>query len=95
VPCWRESALFSPLERRVLDYAEAMSQTPPTVTDEASAALLAELGPAGLIELTNVIAFANMAARENVALGIEAQGFATACQLRPLAERGTAVASSA
>ena len=95
VPCWRDSTRFSPLERQVLDYAEAMSQTPITVTDEASAALQAELSPAGLIELTNVIAFANMAARGNVALGIEAQGFAAACQLRPLAEPGRAVASSA
>ena len=34
VPRWRESAVFSPLERDVLEYAEAMTVTPPTVTDE-------------------------------------------------------------
>ena len=31
VPRWRESDVFTPLERRVMEYAEAMSQTPPTV----------------------------------------------------------------
>ena len=40
VPRWRQSAVFTPLERDVLEYAEAMSQTPPTVTDELSARLL-------------------------------------------------------
>ena len=40
VPRWRESDVFTPLERDVLEYAEAMSQTPPTVTDELSARLL-------------------------------------------------------
>ena len=33
IPRWRESDVFTPLEREVLEYAEAMSQTPPTVTD--------------------------------------------------------------
>ena len=37
VPRWRESDVFTPLERDVMEYAEAMSQTPPTVTDELSA----------------------------------------------------------
>jgi alkylhydroperoxidase family enzyme len=40
VPRWHESDVFTPLEREVLAYAEAMSQTPPTVTDEMSARLL-------------------------------------------------------
>src|SRR5215212_4888802 len=34
---WRESDVFTPLERDVMEYAEAMSLTPPTVTDELSA----------------------------------------------------------
>ena len=38
VPRWRESDVFTPLERDVMEYAEAMSQTPPTVTDEMSRA---------------------------------------------------------
>ena len=36
VPRWRESDVFTPLERDVLEYAEAMTNTPPTVTDELS-----------------------------------------------------------
>lgn len=85
IPRWRVSDVFSPLERDVLEYAEAMSQTPPTVTDELSARLLGRLGAAGLVELTAWVALANQYARTNVALGIEAQGFAAACDLPPLA----------
>ena len=90
VPCWRESDLFTPLERDVMEYAEAMTQTPPTVTDELSATLLNALGPAALVELTMFIALANLMARSNIAMGIQSQGFSTACDLKPLA-----VASSA
>ena len=86
VPRWRESAAFSPLERRVLEYAEAMTLTPPAVSDEMVAQLREELGDAALVELSAVIAFANFTTRPNVALGIESDGFAAACGLRPLAE---------
>lgn len=85
VPRWRESEVFTPLERRVMEYAEAMSQTPPTVTDEMVAALLEELGAPALLELTARIGYMNLTARSNVALGIEAQGFSASCELRPLA----------
>ena len=86
VPRWRESDVFTALERDVLEYAEAMTNTPPTVTDELSARLLGRLGPAAMIELTVVIAFSNFATRSNNALGIESQGFSAACQI-PLAAR--------
>ena len=89
VPRWRESGVFTPLERDVLEYAEAMTQTPPTVTDALSARLLEQLGPAALVELTSVVAFANLTTRGNVALGIESDGFAAACGLEPLAEPAT------
>ena len=93
VPRWRESDVFTPLERDVMEYAEAMTQTPPTVTDELSARLLKALGAPALIELTAFIALANQYTRTNTALGIEAQGFAVACGLRPLAEPSGAVHS--
>ena len=86
VPRWRESDVFTPLERNVLEYAESMSQTPPTVTDELSARLLEQLGAPALLELTTWIGLANMNARGNVALGIEADGFSDACGLAPLAQ---------
>lgn len=84
VPRWRDSDVFTPLERDVLEYAEAASATPPTVTDELSARLLDALGAPGLVELTAWIAFANFASRNNVALGIESAGLAASCDLPPL-----------
>ena len=90
VPRWRESDVFTPLERDVMEYAEAMSRTPPTVTDELSARLLEQLGAPAMVELTAWVALANQFTRTNTALGIEAQGFATACGLAPLAQRSGA-----
>jgi alkylhydroperoxidase family enzyme len=90
VPRWRDSGVFTPLERDVLEYAEAMTETPPSVTDEMSARLLDQLGAPALVELTAFIGVANMVSRGNVALGIEAQGFAAACGLQPLAIPSTA-----
>ena len=87
VPRWRESTAFTALERRVMEYAEAASQTPPAVTDELSDALLAEIGPAALVELAARVAFMNMSARMNIALGIHSEEFAAACGLPPLAQR--------
>lgn len=85
VPNWREAQVFTPLERDVMDYAEAMSQTPPAVTDELSARLLDALGPAALLELTAKVAFMNMSSRMNLALGIHSEGYADACDLAPMA----------
>jgi alkylhydroperoxidase family enzyme len=85
VPRWRDSDVFTPLERDVMAYAEAMTRTPPTVTDELTARLLAALGPAALVELTTFIALANFMTRGNVAMGIESQGFSAACAAQPLA----------
>ena len=94
VPRWRESDVFNPLERDVLEYAEAMSQTPPTVTDAQSARLLDQLGASALVELTSWVALANLYARTNFALGIESEGFSASCGLPPLAQRSN-VASQA
>lgn len=69
VPRWRQSDVFTPLERDVLEYAEAMTLTPPTVTDAMSARPLDALGPAALVELTAFIALANFATRTNTAFG--------------------------
>jgi alkylhydroperoxidase family enzyme len=82
---WRQSHAFTPLERDTLEYAEAMTNTPPTVTDELSARLLDGLGAAAMVELTVFIAFSNFATRSNTALGIESQGFSAACDIPPAA----------
>jgi alkylhydroperoxidase family enzyme len=90
VPVWRTASVFTPLERRVMEYAEAASQTPPEVSDELSDALLADLGPAALVELAARVAFMNMSARMNIALGIRSEQFADACGLPALATRAPA-----
>jgi AhpD family alkylhydroperoxidase len=94
VPRWRESTAFSPLERAVMEYAEAMTVTPPQVTDELAARLLDELGAPALVELTAVVGFANLTARSNTAIGIESQGFSRVCAI-PLAEPSARYATPA
>ena len=94
VPNWREARVFTPLERHVMEYAEAMSQTPPAVTDELSAALLDDLGPAALLELAAKVGLMDATARMNIALGIHSDGFAAACGLPPLEARPTDVVST-
>jgi alkylhydroperoxidase family enzyme len=84
VPRWRDSDVFTPLERDVLEYAEAMTTTPTTVSDELSAGLLERLGAAALVELTVFIAFANLSTRTNTAHRITSQGYADDCEI-PLA----------
>jgi alkylhydroperoxidase family enzyme len=81
VPRWREADVFTPLEREVMGYAEAMTATPPTTTDAMVADLLDQLGPAALVELTAFIAFANLSGRSNTALGVESQGFSADCEI--------------
>jgi AhpD family alkylhydroperoxidase len=90
---WHESTVFTPLERDVMEYAEAMSETPPRVTDELSARLLKTLGAPALVELTAVVGFANSTTRANRALGIESQGFSKVCSL-PLAQPSAGSATS-
>ncbi|GAA1350758.1 carboxymuconolactone decarboxylase family protein [Streptomyces beijiangensis] len=86
VPRWRETDVFTPLERDVMEYAESMTETPMTVTDEQYASLLDRLGAPAMIELTAFIAYVNLATRANVANGVASQGFSAACEI-PLAVR--------
>jgi alkylhydroperoxidase family enzyme len=79
LPAWRESALFSPLERDALDYAEKMTITGEKVTDELHARLRTHFSEAQIVELTAAVALENFRSKFNPALGIEAQGF---CMLR-------------
>ncbi len=92
VPRWRDSDVFTPLERGVLEYAESMTKTPPRVTDELYASLLDQLGPAAMVELTAVIGFANLSTRVNTAHGITSQGYSDSCEI-PLAGRPESLAA--
>lgn len=82
VPRWRESRLFTELERQVLEYAEAMTVTPPAVTDELAGSLRTALGEDAFIELTMMVALENQRSRFNSALGLTSQGFKDRCELR-------------
>lgn len=84
LPRWRDSSAYSDLERRVIGYAEAMSVTPQTVTDDMVADLRRDLDEAQLVELTMMVAVENQRARFNSALGLESQGFAARCELKPV-----------
>ena len=78
---WRTSEVYSPLERKVLEYAEAMTATPPTVTDAMVAVLRHDLTDAQLVELTEMIALENLRSRTNSALGLTSQGFRDQCEV--------------
>lgn len=80
---WRTSSVYTPLERKVLEYAEAMTATPPTVTDAMVEGLRAELDDAQLVELTEMISVENLRSRTNSALGLTSQGFKNQCDLPP------------
>ncbi|MFF2650290.1 carboxymuconolactone decarboxylase family protein [Streptomyces sp. NPDC058045] len=79
VPQWRESEVYTPLERDVLEYAEAVTATPPTVDDELAARLLDRLGEPAFVELTMMISVENLRSRTNAALGLTSQGFKETC----------------
>ena len=78
---WRTSDVFSPVEREVLGYAEAMSTTPLTVTDEMVASLISHLGEEAMVELTMMIAIENERARFNSAAGLRSQGYSDVCEV--------------
>ena len=79
VPTWRESALFSDVERDALEYAERMTITGEKVGDELWARLRRHFSEAQMVELTAAVALENFRSKFNVPLGVEAQGF---CALR-------------
>lgn len=80
VPAWRDSDVFTGRERAVLEYAEAMTQTPAAVTDEMTARLREHLTDAQIVELTAIVAVENHRSRINAALGLTAQGFTDRCE---------------
>ena len=63
---WHDSDVFTDLERDVMEYAEAMSATPMTVTDWMVDKLLDQLGADAVADLTQVIAVENMRSRSAV-----------------------------
>lgn len=75
LPNYRASALFSELDKLVMDYAVGMSRTPVEVSDELFGTLRQHFDAAQLVELTHLIAVENMYGRFNHALGVGSAGF--------------------
>lgn len=76
LPKYKESAVFSPLEKLVIEYAAEMTRTPVDVPEALFAALRREFSAAQLVELTAVIAWENYRARFNHAFEVPSQGLA-------------------
>ena len=72
---YARSALFSDLEKAVLEYADAMTHTPVEVPDALFQRLREQFSEAQMVELTATIAWENYRARFDHALGIQAEGF--------------------
>jgi AhpD family alkylhydroperoxidase len=94
VPRWRDSDVYTDLERKVMAYAEAVTMTPPAVTDEMVAELREDLDDAQLVELTMMVAVENTRSRFNSALGLTSQGFKDRCEIPAPAARVSAARAS-
>ncbi|KFG72524.1 carboxymuconolactone decarboxylase family protein [Streptomyces mutabilis] len=81
VPVWRESDAYTPLERDVMEYAEAMTATPPVVGDDLAERLRTTLGEPAFVELTAMVAVENLRSRINAALDLTSQGFKDSCDV--------------
>lgn len=74
---YETSPHYSDDERAAIAYADAMTATPPAVTDEQVTDLRKRFGTEGVFELTYQIGHENFRSRTYSALGITAQGFST------------------
>ncbi len=74
VGLWWDSDLFSDSEKAAFAFAEALTQTPADLGDEAYAAAKAHFSDAQLVELAATAAMENYRARLNRAFMVEAQG---------------------
>jgi len=71
---WQTSTLFTPAERAALDYADAMTATPPHIDDPIKETLHCHFSNEQITEMTALVAFQNLSARFNSALEIPSQG---------------------
>ena len=72
---FESSGAFSEVEKLVIRYAVEMTRTPVEVTDELFGELQRHFDSRQIVELTSAIAWENFRARNNHALGAEAEGF--------------------
>jgi len=67
--------VFSETEKLVLEYADAITQTPVEVADALFAKLREKFTDAQLVELTATLAWENYRARFDHAFGVESEDF--------------------
>ena len=72
---WRQSDLFNPKERIVLQYVEAITYTDQQVNDDLMNRLGEYFDEDEIVEITGLIAFQNLSSKFNSALDLPAQGF--------------------
>ena len=75
VATWRDSKLFSDMERVALEYAERITYTDRQVDDALFARVQKHFTEAQIVELTAAVALENFRSKFNPTLGVEAQGF--------------------
>ena len=75
VGSWRDADVFTEVQRVVLAYAEAMTDTTKTLDDDLFEQARSHFSDAQLVELTAWICLENFYSSFNRAFRIEAQGF--------------------
>jgi AhpD family alkylhydroperoxidase len=96
LPLYETSIHLSSLDKRVLDYAVAMTSVPVVVPDGLFEDLLDALGREALVELTSAIAWENYRARFNHAVGLKEEGYSQSvvCLLPPVSHASHAEAAA-
>lgn len=87
---WRNSDLFSDLERCALDFTEAMTVTDRGVDSALMEQMKKHFDEDALVEITGLVAFQNMSSKFNSALDVPSQGF---CQIPLVGEKAEDSAS--
>ena len=84
---YEKSDLFTPAERVALELADAMTETPPNVTDELFQRLQQYYDEAELVELAAIVAQENFRSRFNTTFRVESAGMY--CPMPPEADAET------
>ncbi|MFL6239585.1 MAG: carboxymuconolactone decarboxylase family protein [Actinomycetes bacterium] len=78
---WRDSDAYDERERLVLEYADAVNQTPSAVTADLAERLRRRFTEKEIAELAGWIALENYRSRFNAGLGLKSEGFSDQCEV--------------
>jgi alkylhydroperoxidase family enzyme len=79
VSTWRDSDVYDQRERAVLEYAEAATSTPVSVSEDLAARLHRFFSEEEMVELAAWVALENFRSRFNGGLGLRSEGFSDRC----------------